>query len=649
MVTDNSPPPLTSPPTAAALPVPTAASAPPGSSSSPPPEQTSASDNSLIESSGSEAQPESSDVNGDNNAGRPRRPAWNRPLNGVVEPASVMGGAVSWPALSETTRPIPRSSLDASRPVADGSASSSQAPIISHPPQRPANSNAHANSTVNNPMPTRPRSRNRSGASSSGTGPSQNNFNQQSLPMPPPFPVYEVPFGMVPTVLDTSVRGARPVGGVGGSQSHTGNDHSSQRNNSRRGGYGPRPRGDGQYHNNHGGRRDQDRRDVHHPPQYVPPPIGYMPAPLPPGAGPFMAPPPVRMFPGQMGFDMAAPLFYVPTMPPESFRPMPLVPPPPPMIFPPANENSLTHMIVKQIDFYFSDDNLVKDNFLRTKMDEHGWVPITLIASFRRVQQLTKDIPVILESLRYSTVVEVQVSVSVLHSELLMLSSTDYPYLFGTPNFYRNVSEIDVLIYCIEGDKVRRRNEWSKWLHSSARPSADSGPHTPRAAPENVLATSLQEVSLDDSMSNANGKATMEGHTDTGRSLPEASTSQSVLANGEDATAEEAHAVSIRCRYSFCSRVKISSSFAKHYTCTGLIGLLTNFANVPMAGKAVKLLQKQWENTSIHGERSWQSTRMSCQRVCGLLELGLGNSQYQCKTPSSTPQGSPARWSRLGV
>ncbi|KAL0347476.1 UNVERIFIED_CONTAM: La-related protein 1B [Sesamum calycinum] len=517
-----------------------AASAPPGSSSSPPPEQTSASDNSLIESSGSEAQPESSDVNGDNNAGRPRRPAWNRPLNASLSPLLLWVGLFPGPLSLKQPDPFRDRPWIAPDPflmdqplhlrLADllsligGVAVISyfclvlQAPIISHPPQRPANSNAHANSTINNPMPARPRSRNRSGGSSSGSGPSQNNFNQQPLPMPPPFPVFEVPFGMVPTVMDTSVRGSRPVGGVGGSQSHTGNDHSSQRNNSRRGGYGPRPRGDGQYHNNHGGRRDQDRRDVHHPPQYVPPPIGYMPAPLPPGAGPFMAPPPVRVFPGQMGFDMAAPLFYVPTMPPESFRPMPLVPPPPPMLFPPANENSLTNLIVKQIDFYFSDDNLVKDNFLRSKMDEHGWVPITLIASFRRVQQLTKDIPVILESLRYSTVVEVQ----------------------------KNVTEIDVLIYWVEGDKVRRRNEWSKWLHSSARPSADSGPHTPRAAPENVLATALQEVSLDDSMTNANGnKATIEGHTDTGRSLPEESTSQSVLANGEDATAEEARAVSV--------------------------------------------------------------------------------------------------------
>ncbi|KAI3460425.1 hypothetical protein Pfo_017088 [Paulownia fortunei] len=488
---------------------PTAASGAPGSSSSPPAEQASALDNSLIESSGSDAQPETSDVNGDSNAGRQRRPAWNRPLNGVVEPASVMGGAVSWPALSETTRPIPRSLSDNSRPVSDGSASSSQAPIISQPLQRPANNNAHGNSTVNNPMPTRPRSRNRSGGggggSSSGSGPSQNTFNQPSLPMPPPFPVFELPYGMVPAVLDTSARGPRPVVGVGGSQSHTGNDHSSRRNNSRRGNYGPRPRGEGPYHNNHGGRRDQDRRDVHHPPQYVPPPIGYMPSPLPPGAGPFMAPPPVRVFTGQLGFDMASPFIYVPTMPPESFRAMPIVPPPPPMLFPPANENPLTNMIVKQIDFYFSDDNLVKDNFLRSNMDDHGWVPIALIASFRRVQQLTKDIPVILESLRYSTVVEVQ------------------------------------------GDKVRRRNEWNKWLHSSGWRNSDSGPHTPISVPENVLATSLQEVSLDDAMTNANGNMdAREGHTETatGGFPREELTGQSGLANGED-NAEEIRSISL--------------------------------------------------------------------------------------------------------
>lgn len=182
--------------------------------------------------------------------------------------------------------------------------------MISQPPQRPATNNTHGNSTGNNSMSGRPRSRNRGGGGgggghSLGSEPSQNTFNQPAPPMPPPFPVFEVPYPMIP-VVDNSVRGPRPIGGVGASQSHTGNDHSSQRNNSRRGGYGPRPRGDGSYHNNHGGRRDQDRRDVHPPPppQYMPPPMGYMPPPpLPPGAAPYMAPPPMRVFPGpQMGF-----------------------------------------------------------------------------------------------------------------------------------------------------------------------------------------------------------------------------------------------------------------------------------------------------------------------------------------------------------
>ncbi|GFP80728.1 la-related protein 1a [Phtheirospermum japonicum] len=488
-----------------------------GSSSAPPAEQDYGLENS-IESLDTEAQPETPDVNGDSNAGQQRRPAWNRPLNGVVEPTSVMGGVVSWPALSETTRPaVPRSSTDNPRTISDGSAPSSQAPIISPPPQRPSNNNAHGNSTLNNPPTRQRRTRNggggggggnSSGIGPSGSGPSQATFNQPSLPMPLPFPVFEVPYGMVPTVMDTTVRGARPVGG---SQSHTGNDHSSHRNNnSRRGNYGSRPRGDGQYHNNnnnHGGRRDQDRRDVHHhPSQYVPPPMGYMPSPLPPGAGPFMAPPPVRVFPG---FDMASPYIYVPAMPPESFRAMPLVPSPPPILFSHANENSLTHMIVKQIDFYFSDDNLVKDNYLRSNMDDQGWVPIALIASFRRikvasclifqVQQLTKDIPVIFESLRFSTVVEVQ------------------------------------------GDKLRKRDGWNKWftlVWSAAILILATSAFLALHSPENVLATSIQEVSLDDATTNADGNMDARvGHRRWLRAVyrHDALAGESRLTNGEDA------------------------------------------------------------------------------------------------------------------
>lgn len=34
---------------------------------------------------------------------------------------------------------------------------------------------------------------------------------------------------------------------------------------------------------------------------------------------------------------------------------------------------------------YCSDDNLSRDDFLRSKMDEEGWVPISLIAGFPKV------------------------------------------------------------------------------------------------------------------------------------------------------------------------------------------------------------------------------------------------------------------------
>lgn len=40
-------------------------------------------------------------------------------------------------------------------------------------------------------------------------------------------------------------------------------------------------------------------------------------------------------------------------------------------------------------------DNLERDFFLRRKMDADGFLPITLIASFHRVQALTTDISLI--------------------------------------------------------------------------------------------------------------------------------------------------------------------------------------------------------------------------------------------------------------
>lgn len=48
-------------------------------------------------------------------------------------------------------------------------------------------------------------------------------------------------------------------------------------------------------------------------------------------------------------------------------------------------------------EYYFSLHNLERDFFLRRKMDAQGFLPISLIASFHRVQALTTDVSLIVE------------------------------------------------------------------------------------------------------------------------------------------------------------------------------------------------------------------------------------------------------------
>lgn len=41
-----------------------------------------------------------------------------------------------------------------------------------------------------------------------------------------------------------------------------------------------------------------------------------------------------------------------------------------------------------------SNENLIRDTYLRQNMDEHGWVPVALIAKFRKVSCSLKAIVV---------------------------------------------------------------------------------------------------------------------------------------------------------------------------------------------------------------------------------------------------------------
>jgi len=49
--------------------------------------------------------------------------------------------------------------------------------------------------------------------------------------------------------------------------------------------------------------------------------------------------------------------------------------------------------IKKQVEFYFSDSNIVKDAFLKSKVEstEGGWVAASLLASFKRVKEMLKE------------------------------------------------------------------------------------------------------------------------------------------------------------------------------------------------------------------------------------------------------------------
>uniref|UniRef100_A0A1I7SQ28 HTH La-type RNA-binding domain-containing protein n=1 Tax=Bursaphelenchus xylophilus TaxID=6326 RepID=A0A1I7SQ28_BURXY len=63
-------------------------------------------------------------------------------------------------------------------------------------------------------------------------------------------------------------------------------------------------------------------------------------------------------------------------------------------------------VLCKQIEYYFSVDNLQKDFFLRRRMDKNGYLPLSLISSFPRVSNLTRDINVIANALMDSDKVE---------------------------------------------------------------------------------------------------------------------------------------------------------------------------------------------------------------------------------------------------
>ncbi|XP_061412869.1 la-related protein 4-like isoform X2 [Lethenteron reissneri] len=67
----------------------------------------------------------------------------------------------------------------------------------------------------------------------------------------------------------------------------------------------------------------------------------------------------------------------------------------------------LREALRKQLEYYFSRENLAKDLYLVAQMDGEHYVPIWTIANFNQVKRLTTDMDLIVEVLRSSAIVHV--------------------------------------------------------------------------------------------------------------------------------------------------------------------------------------------------------------------------------------------------
>ncbi|KAI8084251.1 uncharacterized protein B0P05DRAFT_534820 [Gilbertella persicaria] len=72
-----------------------------------------------------------------------------------------------------------------------------------------------------------------------------------------------------------------------------------------------------------------------------------------------------------------------------------------------SSDQNKTVDLKRQLEYYFSRQNLVNDTWLVSQMDSELYVPISLIANFKRVREWTTDIELIVKTLRESSEVTV--------------------------------------------------------------------------------------------------------------------------------------------------------------------------------------------------------------------------------------------------
>lgn len=74
---------------------------------------------------------------------------------------------------------------------------------------------------------------------------------------------------------------------------------------------------------------------------------------------------------------------------------------------PPGAYEYALSLIIGQVEYYFSVENLCKDLFMRKQMNSEGLVPLTLIAGFNRVKALAHDPAVFMQACRFAPSLQV--------------------------------------------------------------------------------------------------------------------------------------------------------------------------------------------------------------------------------------------------
>lgn len=174
------------------------------------------------------------------------------------------------------------------------------------------------------------------------------------------------------------------------------------------GSYGPHERGayggrrargfGGRYQGRHPGRGGYHQHQRSSISSLTPPPQ-FNPLPLP-GADymngyvqiPSYTPPDYELY---HPFPVAIPVNGVPLIPLlQSALPFPL--------------DTTRSSLLGQLEYYLSSQNMAQDFYLRQRMDDQGWIPISLIASFNRVKKLTTEVNLVRDVLNLSSLTEVK-------------------------------------------------------------------------------------------------------------------------------------------------------------------------------------------------------------------------------------------------